>query len=68
MEKEYGVVYAVKQVGRLIKNIAWILQKPKKVMVIWNNASWHRSGGSERVFKYRIGKEALGGQLTTLLA
>jgi len=60
MEKEYGVVYAVKQVGRLIKNIAWILQKPKKVMVIWNNASWHRSGEVKEFLNTGLGKRLWG--------
>ena len=30
IEKEYGVIYEVKQVGRILAKIAWTLQKPQK--------------------------------------
>ena len=30
IEKEYGVIYEVKQVGRILEKIAWTSQKPQK--------------------------------------
>lgn len=30
IEKEFGVIYEVKQVGRILKKIAWTSQKPQK--------------------------------------
>jgi transposase len=30
IEKEFGVIYEVKQVGRILSKIAWTLQKPQK--------------------------------------
>lgn len=30
IEKEFGVIYSVKQVGRILKKIGWTRQKPQK--------------------------------------
>ena len=30
IEKEYGIIYEVKQVGRILKKIGWTWQKPQK--------------------------------------